>query len=249
MPSLCPHWIVWLRVRDAVDRLVTDVYAGKLHPKIAAGLALLLQLQQRALDSTDVEGRLSKLERLISKREQSAKSNGGKYRPKFGAGLLPIGTPLVGRDSEKESGSRITTTAEPLAAASAENAHTHNAESRAPEAESKLDFNKEEGQESGDCRGGPRIQDAAARAAERDSEPRVMNVEEQVPSEPRAQEPTTNTAHLCEKEPVPRLANGTEQRPPESKEAGPASSRAVSVREQLEQAIKEAWERFPPPFK
>src|SRR5579864_7768386 len=44
-------------VRDAVDRLITDVYAGKVHPKIAAGLAPLLQLQLRAMDATDTEGR------------------------------------------------------------------------------------------------------------------------------------------------------------------------------------------------
>src|ERR1700758_4904463 len=57
-------------VRDAVDRLITDVYSGKLHPKIAAGLAPLLQLQLRALGEADIERRLAKLERLIVRREQ-----------------------------------------------------------------------------------------------------------------------------------------------------------------------------------
>jgi hypothetical protein len=66
-------------VRDAVDRLITDVYSGKLHPKIAAGLAPLLQLQLRALGEADIERRLAKLERLIVRREQKSKSDGSKY--------------------------------------------------------------------------------------------------------------------------------------------------------------------------
>lgn len=30
-----------MRIRDTVARLIADVYAGKLHPRIAAGLARL----------------------------------------------------------------------------------------------------------------------------------------------------------------------------------------------------------------
>lgn len=46
-------------------RLVVDVYSGKLHPRIAAGLAPLLNLQLRALETTDLERRVGKLEKLL----------------------------------------------------------------------------------------------------------------------------------------------------------------------------------------
>jgi hypothetical protein len=50
-------------VRDTVARLIEDVYSGKLHPKIAASLAPLLSLQLRAIETTDMEQRLEKLEK------------------------------------------------------------------------------------------------------------------------------------------------------------------------------------------
>src|SRR6266567_9596400 len=39
-------------VRDTVARLIADVFSGKLSPKIAAGLAPLLNLQLRAIEAT-----------------------------------------------------------------------------------------------------------------------------------------------------------------------------------------------------
>ena len=51
--------------RDTVARLISDVYAGKLHPRIAAGLAPLMHLQLRVLEKTELEKRLGKLERLM----------------------------------------------------------------------------------------------------------------------------------------------------------------------------------------
>jgi hypothetical protein len=42
-------------VRDAVEKLIADVYAGKLHPRVAAGLAPRLNLQLRAVEATDLE--------------------------------------------------------------------------------------------------------------------------------------------------------------------------------------------------
>jgi len=56
-------------VRDAVAQLIVDVYAGKLHPRVAAGLAPLLNLQMRAIETTDLERRLAKLERLLAETE------------------------------------------------------------------------------------------------------------------------------------------------------------------------------------
>ena len=56
-------------VRDAVAQLIVDVYAGKLHPRVAAGLAPLLNLQLRAIETTDLERRLTKLETLLAETE------------------------------------------------------------------------------------------------------------------------------------------------------------------------------------
>ena len=58
-------------VRDAVKRLITDVYAGKLHPRTAAGIAPLLQLQMRAIEKTDFEQRLAKLEQQLIRLKQN----------------------------------------------------------------------------------------------------------------------------------------------------------------------------------
>jgi hypothetical protein len=56
-------------VRDTVARLIADVYAGRIHPKIAAGLAPLMNLQLRAIETTNLEGRLAKLEKLSAEAE------------------------------------------------------------------------------------------------------------------------------------------------------------------------------------
>jgi len=58
-----------IAVRDAVAQLIVDVYAGKLHPRVAAGLAPLLNLQLRAIETTDLERRLAKLEKLLAETE------------------------------------------------------------------------------------------------------------------------------------------------------------------------------------
>lgn len=57
-------------VRDTVDRLIADVYAGKLQPRIAAALGPLLNLQMRAIETTDLERRLAKLEKLSAELER-----------------------------------------------------------------------------------------------------------------------------------------------------------------------------------
>jgi len=64
-------------VRDTVARLIEDVYSGKLHPRIAAGLAPLLSLQLRAIETTDFERRLAKLE----KQYETDQANGEPKRP------------------------------------------------------------------------------------------------------------------------------------------------------------------------
>lgn len=54
-----------IAIRDTVARLISDVYLGKLHPRIAAGLAPLMHLQMRAVEKTGLERRLAKLERQL----------------------------------------------------------------------------------------------------------------------------------------------------------------------------------------
>ena len=54
-------------VRQAVARLIADVYAGRLHPRTAAGLAPLMNLQLRAIEQSSLQDRLAKLEHLAAK--------------------------------------------------------------------------------------------------------------------------------------------------------------------------------------
>jgi len=56
-------------VQDAVEKLISEVYAGKLHPRVAAGLAPLLNLQLRALEETELERRIAKVEKLLARAE------------------------------------------------------------------------------------------------------------------------------------------------------------------------------------
>ena len=56
-------------MQDAVEKLIGDVYAGKLPPRVAAGLAPLLNLQLRAVEATNLERRLEKVEKLLAKAE------------------------------------------------------------------------------------------------------------------------------------------------------------------------------------
>jgi len=59
-------------VRDTVARLITDTYAGKLHPRMAARLAPLLSLQLRVIETTELERRMVRIEKLLEKSETEA---------------------------------------------------------------------------------------------------------------------------------------------------------------------------------
>lgn len=61
-----------LAVRETVARLIEDLYAGRIHPRIAAGLAPLLNLQLRAIETTDLERRLAKIEKEHEKHSAEA---------------------------------------------------------------------------------------------------------------------------------------------------------------------------------
>jgi hypothetical protein len=54
-------------LRDTVARLIADVIAGKVHPRVAAGLAPLMNLQLHAIKTADLEQRLAKLEQRLAK--------------------------------------------------------------------------------------------------------------------------------------------------------------------------------------
>jgi hypothetical protein len=47
--------------------LIAEVHAGKINSRVAANLAPLLNLQLRAIETTDLEWRIAKVERLLAK--------------------------------------------------------------------------------------------------------------------------------------------------------------------------------------
>lgn len=191
-----------------------------------------------------MEGRLSKLEQIVSKPEQSPKRNGGKNQFELGIGLTPPGTRLVGRHSEKESESRFATVVEPVAAPTAENAPVNSPEPPASEAESKLDVNNLEEQVPGDNLGHRRIQDAAARALQAEEQARpegrlglriqdaagraATKAEEQQAHASGVGPPIddTDARALPEKDSDPRPTNGKEQVPAEPQVQTPTDNSA-----------------------
>jgi hypothetical protein len=55
-------------MRDTIARLIADVHSGALHPRVAAGLAPLMNLQLRAIEAVEwanVNERLSRLEKML----------------------------------------------------------------------------------------------------------------------------------------------------------------------------------------
>jgi len=58
-------------LRDKVGRVITDVLAGKIHPKVASVLPPLLNLQLHAIHTADLEQGLAKLEQGMARLQQS----------------------------------------------------------------------------------------------------------------------------------------------------------------------------------
>lgn len=58
-----------LAVRDVLARLIRGVLSGKLHPRIAAGIAPLLNLQLRVIEAVDIE-RTAEIERRLAEVEK-----------------------------------------------------------------------------------------------------------------------------------------------------------------------------------
>jgi hypothetical protein len=78
-----------LAIRDTVARLIVDVYAGKIHPRIAASLAPLINLQLRAIETTDLERRVAKLEKLLAEAENRVNGNESALELDFGDLPMP----------------------------------------------------------------------------------------------------------------------------------------------------------------
>jgi hypothetical protein len=76
--ELLPKLETATAVRDTVAQLVADVYAGKMNPRTAAGLAPLLNLQLRAIETTDLERRLTELEKRSAETAESERDGHGK---------------------------------------------------------------------------------------------------------------------------------------------------------------------------
>ncbi len=53
-------------VRDAVNRLVADLHSGDVNPRVASVLATLLNLQLRAIETTDHERQIVELEKKLA---------------------------------------------------------------------------------------------------------------------------------------------------------------------------------------
>jgi hypothetical protein len=66
-----------LAVRDTVARLIADVYTGRIPSRIAAGLASLMSLQLRAIETTNFELRVTELEKRVAEAEDKLNGHGG----------------------------------------------------------------------------------------------------------------------------------------------------------------------------
>jgi hypothetical protein len=77
-----------IAVRDTVARLIADVYAGRIHPRVAAGLAPLLNLQLRAIETSRLEERVVRLEKLLAKTNDAVDRK--PRRPVLDFGNLPV---------------------------------------------------------------------------------------------------------------------------------------------------------------
>jgi len=69
-----------IAVRELVAQLIADVHSGKVHPKVAAGLAPLMNLQLRAIETSNLELQLARIEKRLTDLE-AARSKKGNVQP------------------------------------------------------------------------------------------------------------------------------------------------------------------------
>jgi hypothetical protein len=86
-----------LAVRETLARLIADVYAGKLNPRVAAGLAPLLNLLLHVIEITEIT---NKMERRIAKVEKLLAEAQDRFETMVSAGLSLSSNPVGdGRES------------------------------------------------------------------------------------------------------------------------------------------------------
>jgi len=68
-------------VRDTASQLIADVYAGRVQPRVAAGLAPLMNLVLRALESSDLEERIAILEKRLIAADTAEERHSKKTAP------------------------------------------------------------------------------------------------------------------------------------------------------------------------
>jgi hypothetical protein len=59
-------------VQDTIARLLNDLHAGKIHPSVAGTMASLLNLQLRAIEATDHEEQIAKLQRQLAETHENS---------------------------------------------------------------------------------------------------------------------------------------------------------------------------------
>jgi hypothetical protein len=69
-----------IAVRNLVAKLIADVHSGKMHPKVAAGLAPLMNLQLHAIETSNLELQLAEVEKRLAKLE-ARRDKKGQLQP------------------------------------------------------------------------------------------------------------------------------------------------------------------------
>ena len=69
---------------------MADVYAGKIDPRVAAGLAALISLQLRTIETVDLARRLENVEKLLA--TPPSNLSGGPDVPGHDLGNSPSGS-------------------------------------------------------------------------------------------------------------------------------------------------------------
>lgn len=66
-----------IAVRDLAAQLIADVHSGKVHPKVAACMTPLMNLQLRAIETSNLELQLARIEKRLTDLEavRTKKSN------------------------------------------------------------------------------------------------------------------------------------------------------------------------------
>jgi hypothetical protein len=91
-----------IAVRDTLDRWMAEVYSGKLHPRVAAGLAQLLNLQLRVTAQTDVERRVAKLEKQVAEADPGEGVAGDAAVRQLDSATSPSPKPEEGGNADAE---------------------------------------------------------------------------------------------------------------------------------------------------